>query len=533
MTQLTAEKIIKRSDELKSTRGTLETVWKECYDLTYPIRASGLHGTHLDAAQAKRKTAELLTSEGTRGARTIAAIIVGGMTPSNAKWFELTLDDAENSENEALTRASDIIFKKIHASNYDSEAVESMLDNVICGQSATYISVNDDDTGYSFEQWNLAEVFVESTRKDGTIDIVYHLFSMTAEQAVKEYGENNVGEKILRDSKVEPNKKYQFIHYIAPRTGYVEGSEFQKDLPILSYHISVDDKKIIRESGYHEFPVCFPRWQKQKASCYGVGLVYDAMPAIKELNELKRIEKLGISIAAAGMYVAKDDGIVNPSMMRIGPGEVFAVADTANIQPLQSSSNFNVAFSSEDRLKAEIRETLMADQLPPIESGVRTATEFHVRLQYLRQLLGPVFGRLNAEWLQVLVVRCFGIAFRHNWVELPESLSDRAYEIKYLSPLAQAQRENEIATIERFIVQAGEIAKVSPEVLDNIDTDEAVRQLADKQNIVGIIRKEGDVKKLRKERAEQQQAMQQQAMQQQVAMVQATEQAKAQAHEQK
>lgn len=525
-----ADKVIERANKMRSERASLESVWRDCYDHTFPIRASGLQGNRLTAEHAKSRTADLLTTEGTRGARDIASIIVGGMTPANAIWFDLVIDGADTDESDALKKASEIIFKKIHSSNYDSEAVESMIDNVVAGQSATYITDNEDGTGFSFEQWNLADVLVASTRRDGVIDTVYHCYSMTAEQAVTEFGDK-VSAKIKTDAEKQPNTIYKFIHYIAPRTNYLPGSPFQKDLPFLSYHIDVDNKSIIRESGYHEFPVCFPRWQKQKESAYGVGLVYDALPAIKELNELKRLEKLGLGIAAAGMYVVADDGILNPSMITIGPGEIVQAASTTNIEPLASASNFNVTFSQEERLQNEIRATLMADQLPPVDSGVRTATEFHVRLQYLRQLLGPVFGRLNSEWLQVLVLRCFGIAFRNSWIELPESLANRAYNIKYISPLAQAQRESEIASIERFIQQVGAVMQVSPSVIDNVDTDEAVRQLAEKQNIVDIIRRPQDVKRMREEQAKASEAQRQQDMQDQVNLVGATEQAKVMANE--
>ncbi|MDF7671153.1 portal protein [Orbaceae bacterium ESL0721] len=521
-----ASKIISRVSSLRAERASLERVWKDCYEHTFPIRASGLLGDAFTADQAKNKVADLLTTEGTRGARDIASIIVGGMTPSNAKWFDLVIDDVEKIEDEALKKASDIIFRKIHSSNYDSEAVESMLDNVIAGQSATYISENEDASGYSFEQWNLADVFASSTRRDGVIDTIYHCYSMTAEQAVKEFGDA-LSDKIKSDAAKKPSQLYQFIHYIAPRTDYIPGSPFQKDLPFLSYHIEEDSKEILRESGYHEFPVCFPRWQKQKESAYGVGLVYDALPAIKELNELKRLEKLGLGIAAAGMYIAQDDGILNPSMITIGAGEIVVAASTDSLKPLGSSNNFSVTFSQEERLQAEIRATLMADQLPPVESGVRTATEFHVRLQYLRQLLGPVFGRLNSEWLQVLVLRCFGIAFRNGWIELPESLSNRVYNVKYLSPLAQAQRESEIASVERFMGQVTGIMQVNPQIIDNIDTDEVIRQLADKQNIVDIIRSKDEVEELRAQREKAQEAQRQQMMQEQISMTAATEQAKA------
>lgn len=519
------KKICERVGSLRSERASLEVVWKDCYEYTYPVRSSGLCGNRLDASQAKNKVAKLLTSEGTRGARTIASLIVGSMTPSNVLWFNIVVEDASKSENAALTTVANELWKTIHASNFDSESMECMLDNVISGQFALYIDESKDSSGLNFQQWNLADVFAASTRKDGLIDTVYHAYSMTAEQAVTEFGKDSVSEKLRQKAEKEPNTICNFIHMIAPRTEYIPGSPFNKNLPFLSYHIDVDNKMLIRESGYHEFPVCFPRWQKQRESVYGVGLVYDALPAIKELNELKRLEKIALDMAAVGMYAVVDDGILNPETIRLSPRGVVAVSDTNNIKPLSSGANFNVTFSAEDRLANEIRETLMADQLPPVDSGVRTATEFHIRLQYLRQLLGPVFGRLEAEWLQVLITRCFGIALRNEWVAVPLSLANRSYTIKYLSPLAQSQRENEIASIERFIGQVGSVVQVNPEVLDNIDFDETVRLLGEKLSIEsGIIRDPETVEQIRKARAKAQQQAQQQAMQQQLAMNQANAQ---------
>ena len=117
MTDSIAKKIVERVDKMRSERASLETLWKECHDYTFPLRASGLSGNVFSADQAKSKVAELLTTEGTRGVRDIAAIIVGGMTPANSKWFELVIDDAETDEAESLKKASDVIFNMIHASN--------------------------------------------------------------------------------------------------------------------------------------------------------------------------------------------------------------------------------------------------------------------------------------------------------------------------------------------------------------------------------------------------------------------------------
>ena len=93
------------------------------------------------------------------------------------------------------------------------------------------------------------------------------------------------------------------------------------------------------------------------------------------------------------------------------------------MKPLLTGADFNVAFTAEERLQASIRKIMMADQLQPQDGPAMTATEVHVRVALIRQLLGPVYGRFQAEYLQPLVERCFGIAFRAGvFPPAPESL---------------------------------------------------------------------------------------------------------------
>ena len=54
----------------------------------------------------------------------------------------------------------------------------------------------------------------------------------------------------------------------------------------------------------------------------------------------------------------------------------------------------------------------MADQLPPIGTQQMTATEINTRVEIIRQQLGPLYGRLQSEFLMPLLDRCFGLALR-------------------------------------------------------------------------------------------------------------------------
>ena len=190
-----------------------------------------------------------------------------------------------------------------------------------------------------------------------------------------------------------------------------------------------------------------------------------------------------------------------------------------SMKPLQSGSNFQYAETKIQRLQGSIRKILMADQLQAQDGPAMTATEVHVRVNLIRQLLGPVYGRLQTEYLQPMIERCFGIAYRAGVLgAAPESLAGRNFTVRYLSPLARSQKLEEVTAIDTFIQGALVVAQADPTVMDNIDMDAAQRFKGEALGVPGsIIRSSADRDKIRQDRAQAQQEQQQQAQQQMMA----------------
>lgn len=505
-----AVRLIKRVDSLKAARQVHESVWRECYDYTYPLRGAGLSETVLDAQSAKSKVAKLLDGTATDSARMLASALMSGMTPANAQWLNLDSELLPDDAAAWLSTCATLVWENIHAANFDAEGYESNLDVVCAGWFVLYIDEDRDEGGLSFQQWLLSQCYVASTRRDGIVDTIYRCYQLTAAQAVKEFGEKNVSEKIRDAAKKSPDDKFEFMHCIFPRETYVVNARLAKNLRFASYNIEVSGKRIVRESGYHEFPCCVPRWMKIPGTSYGIGPVYDALPDCKELNETKRMEKAAQDLAIAGMWIAEDDGVLNPRTVKVGPRRIIVANSTDSMKPLLTGADFNVAFSAEDRLQASIRKIMMADQLQPQDGPAMTATEVHVRVALIRQLLGPVYGRFQAEYLQPLVERCFGLAYRAGaFPPAPESLQNANFNVRYISPLARAQQLENVTAIERLGANVANLAQVAPEVTDLIDADEATRVIADALGVPAkVIRTSDAVEQLRQQR---QQAQQQQA----------------------
>lgn len=518
---MNASQIVKTLGVLKSLRSPHESVWRDCYDHTHPIRGSGFYSDVMSADEALRRRARLIDSTTTDASRILASAIMGGMTPANSLWFGMDVGDETEDERRWLDDASQFIWENIHASNFDAAAFEGLIDVVDAGWFALYIDEDREKGGFTFDLWPIASVYCAASRAGGRIDTVYRTYKLTAEQAVNEFGEDAVSEATRKLAKDKPQEFVDFVHAIYPRSTYAVGARLAKNMPIESCQVEVAAGKLVRESGYHEMPVVVPRWMLIPDSVYAVGPVMDVLPDARTLNELCKMDLAAGDLAIAGMWIAEDDGVLNPRTIKVGPRKIIVANSVDSMKPLQSGSNFNYSETKIARLQASIRKILMADQLQAQDGPAMTATEVHVRVALIRQLLGPVYGRLQAEYLQPMITRCFGIAYRAGVLgQAPDSLAGRNYNVRYISPLARSQKLEEVTAIDQYVAGATMAAQIDPSVMDNVDLDEAQRIRGEALGVPGsVIRSKADVEAMREQRqAAQQQAMQQEqqaAMQQQ------------------
>lgn len=497
---------------MESLRYQHVEVWRKCMQYTYPMRQHGFFGEIVTAENGLSELSRLNDSTTTEAVRNWSAHMISGMTPSNSIWFGLHMMGQVEEEKRFLSNSAKVIWENIHNSNFDSLNFEAMIDAACAGWFVLYIDENPTG-GYHFELWPIAECFIASTRPGQPIDTVYRKFKLRADQAYSEYGEN-CSDKIkeaLKNNK--PHEKFEFIHAIYPRTESEPGSRFARNLPFASIHIECKTKRLLKESGYHEFPCSVPRYTLIPGTPYPVGPVYEALPDAATLNKIQEFEFANLDMAVGGLWIAEDDGVLNPRSIKIGARRVIIANSVDSMKPLQPSTNFNVAFMSEDRIQEKIRKILLADVLPPMEGQPRTATEINQRMAWLRQMLGPIYGRLESEYLQVMIERCFGLALRAGALGRPPStMNGRTWYVKYESPLAKAQKQHEVAATDEYIaglVQAAD-ATQDPSILDNVDFDKAAKHRGESLGVpVDIIPTADEIQRKRANREANRQEMQQ------------------------
>lgn len=500
--------IVRRLNILKGLRQPHEYVWRDCFDHSWPIRGSGLQSNSLTAQQALDRKARLVDSTATDAGQLLASSLQAGMTPANARWFGLDVYNVDDGSKTWLDDKADQLHTEIHNANFDSEALDSMTDMVAAGWFALFVDVDRKVGGLVFDSWPLAQCYFASTRADGVVDTIYRLYSLSAEQCVTEFGSTNVSGNTLKMSKDNPDQLVELVQCIRPRAaGTYTPGRMAKNMPFESCHVEVALQLTVKESGFEEFPVVCPRWALIPDSCYAVGPMFAALPDVRMLNDLKRMDYAACDIAVSGMWIAEDDGVLNPRTIKVGARKVIVANSVDSMKPLQTGANWQLADERIAQLQAAIRKLLMADQLQPQDGPAMTATEIHARIALIRQQLGPLFGRLQAEYLQALVTRCFMLCFRAGiFGPPPPALAGKSFAVRYISPLARSQKLEDVTAIQQTLTFLLPLAQFKPEVLDTYDLDEMARTLAEAQGVPQkCIRDMDALLALRAARAKQQQ----------------------------
>ena len=138
-----------------------------------------------------------------------------------------------------------------------------------------------------------------------------------------------------------------------------------------------------------------------------------------------------------------------------------------------------------------------------------SATEVAERMADLSRRMGAAFGRLQAELVQPVLQRVIYILKKQGRIELP-TINGREVKVRSVSPLAQAQANQDITSVARYLELVG--GTFGPEMLQLlIDSEQVAVYLSKKFGVPeSLIRDEEQRKQIT---AMMQQMAQQQGMQ--------------------
>ena len=385
---------------------------------------------------------------------------------------EVPKEQREAIDNE-LDEVTEYVFEVLQNSNFSQEVHESFMDLAV-GTGILCVEEGNAINPVNFTAVPLPHVVLD-TGPDDRIDHVYrerknvkfdHLELMypnsTFDSKVTSMSgtdkETTVLEVVCRDYTKKNEEAY--LHYAICMT-----------TETLLY------KKMMTGLGSNPF-ICF-RWSKCAGEVYGRGPLINALSAIKTTNLTIEMILENAQMSISGIYQMEDDGVMNPDTINLVPGTIIPKAmGSAGLQPINAAGRFDVAQLVLGDMRQNIKRALYNDMLGNPDKTPASATEVAERMADLSRRMGAAFGRLQAELVQPVLQRVIYILKKQGRIDVP-TVNGREVKIRSVSPLAQAQGNQDISSVARFLELVG--GAFGPEMLQLlVDGEQTAIHLAKK-----------------------------------------------------
>ena len=499
---------------LMEKRSYWESHWQEVSDLMLPRKAE----ITKERARGDKRSTQIFDATGIHSLELLAASLHGMLTSSANRWFSLRYKEAVlNESDEAREWLEDSIDKMYLAfarSNFQQEIFENYHDLIAFGTSCLMVEEDEDDI-IRFSARHIKEIYVEENKK-GLIDNVYRKFKLTVDQAIQKFGAENLSKEINNTHKSNPYDEVEICHIVRPRFSYDGSKQDKKNMKFQSIYFEHGTDHIISVGGFNENPYVVSRYLKSSTEIYGRSPSMNALPDVKVLN--KMVEH-GLKAAAKQIdppLLVPEDSMLAPVRMTPGSLNYYRSGSRDRIEPLNIGQNTSATLNAENARREAIARMFHVDQLQIQSNRTMTATEVLQRNEEKMRILGPVMGRIQSELLEPMINRVFLIMLRNRlFVEAPAILANQEIDIEYVSPMALAQKGQELQNVMRGLELFGSLAQTMP-VMDYIDENGLVKQLVQTLGLPArMIKSDKEVQTIRMERQEAQQ--QQMQMQQQLA----------------
>jgi len=516
-----AKALIRRYETLKNERIMWEPFFRDVRDYIRPRKQNVDSSTHISA---ERHTNKMFDSTAPEASRIMAMSMQNALTPQAVKWFGLSIPSghelAQLNESPSVKRwfhdVTNTMFFSFHESNFYMSIGECFLDFTSFGTInlllEEYRSRDKVFGGLAFTSIPTGEfVFAEDAR--GRPDTVFWEYVFSARQAKQLFGRKKLPDSIKTALKKTPDEKFTFVRVVLPREDYKYGSMDVMDKKFSSIDMHLDSRTIVRESGFDELPYVIGRFEKASGELWGRSPADIAMPDIKTLNKIRELELKGLATAVHPPLIAPDQGIIGNFKMT--PSAINYSREPERFRFLRFEGRFDLSSLKANELKKSIRGIFLADQLVLPEKLNMTAEEVATVREQIDKLLGPTVARFEGEVLTPIILRAFGIMNRAG--ALPPAPQELAQlddiEVSYVGQLAKNQKIQDVTAIQRWLGAASNIAAFAPEVLDNINVDEALQIIGDRMAVPStVMRSQEEVAQIREQR-QQQMAMQEQLAQ--------------------
>ena len=516
------EQCLRRLSELEARRHNWDTHWQEIAERVWPAADEFLRVR----SPGEKRSTKIFDATASLALEKFSAAMESMLTPRAQKWHTLrSTNDDLNKDLEVkgwFEEVTRILFQARNApkAGYYSQMHEGYKSLGAFGNACMFLDELKSG-GVSYMQCHVGSVYIE-VNPSRQVDTVYRKYQMSAKAAEQQWGRNKLPPKIAKALEMDESmyKQFEFMHVVTPRTDRDTERKDYEGMPWHSYHIGIDDKAMIEEGGYHEFPYMYSRYTLNPTEMYGRSPAMLVLPAIKMAQEMqKTFIRSGHKMVDPPLLL-HDDGVLGTGskQVRLTPGGLnYGGVDSQGrplVVPLQTGARLDITEGMLEKERMVINDAFLVTLFQIlVDQPQMTATEALIRAQEKGQLLAPTVGRQQSEMLGPQIHREFNILGRQGYLpQLPQVLveAEGEYEVSYESPAMRFQRSEELVGIQRTGEMALPFAQADPSILAIFKPDEIIRLAVEINGApIEILRTPEEMEEIQAAMAQQQQAQQQ------------------------
>lgn len=510
------EQLQKQMSQLTNDRSSFESHWRELSEFINP-RGSRFLVT--DVNRDDRRNNKIVDPNATLANRTLSSGMMSGITSPARPWFKLATPDPDMMDYGPVKLWLEVVQRRMNEVYNKSNLYQSLP--LLYSSLGTYSTgamavLEDDQDVIRTMMFPIGSYYLANSPR-GSVDTSYRKFTMTVRQLVIEFGLNNVSSTVKSMWESGTYETWiEVVHAVYPNIDRDTAKLDSKNKPIKSVYFEVggDNDKLLRESGFDEFPIMAPRWEVNGEDVYG-----SSCPGMIALGQVKALQ---LEQKRKSQLI---DKATNPPM--VGPSSL----KTQRVSLIPGAINYIDTMQGQDGLRpAYLVNPNTADLLADIQDTRQVINsayfvDLFMMLQNINTrsmpveaviemkeekllMLGPVLERLNDECLNPLIDRTFSIMARKGMLPPPpDILEGMPLRIEYISVMAQAQKSIGLSSLASTVGFIGQLASLGKtEVLDKLDADQAVDAFAEMSGVSPtVIVPQEQVEQIRQERAQQQQ----------------------------
>jgi hypothetical protein len=484
---------------MQSQRSSFDSSWRELGDYFAPRRT---RFTTSDRNRGDRRTASIIDSTARYAMRTLQSGMHAGLTSPARPWMKLSTPDPDLNEFgtvktwlHTVTRRMLSVFQRSNLYNalptiygdmsvFATAAMGVLPDERDIFRAYAYplgsfcIGMDERGVASSFIRdftLSVRQVVEQFARIEGTRDIDRSKLS----QRVLDFWDRGDYEQPIEVTwVVVPNEEYEAKvigkHWKWASCYYERGSNQTSTV-------------LLRESGFHSFPIVAPRWDVTGEDSYGTD-----SPGFTALGDNKQLQKMQLR---KGQAIEKlvNPPLVGPESLRTQkvshiPGDITYADEREGSKGLRPIHEVRVSITelvqdiaaTQYRIQRAFYEDMFLMLANNNMGQPITAEEVRERHEEKLLALGPVLERTNDELLDPLIDRIFSMMGDRGLIpEPPKELVNMDLRVEYISLMAQAQKLVGVVGLDRHLASVANLTQTWPEAKHKVNINAAVDEYAE------------------------------------------------------